>query len=85
MTREWSETTYGARWPSTPSPGKYQIWQMECAQCDFKIEPSHFRRYDDYRKDHPQPYGNFASIAHARKLMRDHIREAHSPERKQQT
>jgi len=71
--RKWLETTYGARWMNTPSPHKYQIWQMSCVHCDFKIEPSQFRAYDEHRKDHPQPYGNFASISHARKVMREHV------------
>lgn len=75
--RQWSEITYGARWPSTPSPASHQIWQMECVHCDFKIDPGRFRMYDEHREDHPMPYGNFASISHARKLMKDHIREKH--------
>jgi hypothetical protein len=70
----WIEQTYGSRWPSTPSPQKYQIWRMECIHCDFHLDPGRFRRYDDSRVGHEWPYGNFASIAHARKLMREHAK-----------
>jgi len=75
--RQWTETTYGARWPSTLGSGYYQIWQMACVHCDFKLEPQQYRHYDEHRTEHPQPYGNFSSISHARKVMRDHIRDKH--------
>lgn len=71
---DWIELTYGSRWMNTPSPQRHQIWRMECLQCKFAVEPSTFRVYDEFRKDHPQPYGNFASISHARKVMRQHIK-----------
>ena len=77
MSQHWAETTYGARWDNTPSPGCYQIWRMECHHCDFYVEPSQFRRYDETRTEHPHAYGNFASISHARKVMRDHFKESH--------
>lgn len=73
----WSEVTYGARFLHSPSPQRYQIWRMECHSCDFYIEPLHFRSRDDLRKDHPQAYGNLASISHARKLMREHVEAKH--------
>lgn len=72
--KHWVEVTYGARWPSDSSAQRYQIYQMECIHCDFKIDPGRFRMWSDHREDHPQPYGNFASISHARKLMRDHVK-----------
>lgn len=71
---DWVEITYGARWDSSPSPQRYQIWRMECNHCNFHVEPGSFRQYDEHRKEHPQPYGNLASLAHARKLMREHLR-----------
>lgn len=72
MRRGWGEVTYGSRWMNAPSPQCYQIWRMECVDCEFFVEPSNFRRYDESRTEHPQAYGNFASIAHARKIMREH-------------
>lgn len=76
--KQWTETTYGARWSNSPSPQKYQIWRMSCIHCDFEISPSSFRQYDETRAEHPQAYGNFASIAHARKVMREHVRNSHA-------
>ena len=80
-TSEWVELTRGAlsNWPeSIPSQYRHQLVRLECKECGYKIEPGDFRRYDETRKDHPMPYGNFASVSHARKLMREHIREEHS-------
>ncbi len=76
--RQWIETTYGARWPNTRSPRKYQIWRMTCIHCGFHLDPCDYRHYDEYRKDHPQPYGNMASISHARKVIREHVQKAHA-------
>lgn len=75
---DWTETTYGARWMNTPSPQRHQIWRMSCIHCAFYLDPGDFRRYDETRKDHPQPYGNLASISHARKVMKDHMEDKHS-------
>lgn len=75
--RPWIEQTYGSRWMNSPSPQRHQIWRMECLRCEFKLEPSTFRHYDEFRADHPEPYGNFASISHARKLMREHVEKEH--------
>ncbi len=77
-TRQHAEITYGARWMNSPSPQRYQIWRMECVHCEFFIEPSRLRQYNEDRKEHPQAYGNFASIAHARKVMREHIQKEHA-------
>ena len=76
MDRQWSETTYGAVRVNIPSPQCYQIWRMECNHCDFFIEPSKFRRYREGDED-KKIYGNFASISHSRKLMREHVRGKH--------
>lgn len=73
----WIETNYGSRWMSTPSPRKYQIWRMTCVHCEFYIDPGTFRTYQESRTDHPFPYGNMASISHARKLMKEHVEEKH--------
>ena len=75
--RQWIEIPYGARWSNAPNPQRYQIWKMECLHCKFSLEPQQFRVYDEHRKEHPQPYGNFASISHARKKMREHVQTKH--------
>lgn len=81
--RGWGEPSHGALsiFPDTmPSQYRHQIARLECAFCDFSIDPAEFRRTDMTREPHPQPYGNMASVAHARKLMRDHLAAAHSEE-----